>query len=142
MAEQSIDKLTLEVEASAKGTSEVFNQLKENLSALKSALSSIDTSKLRQAKNAANAAKVKIDTSDVSKAEKEVSSSVNKIGQMLAGLKVYANSAMGGDKSSFSAFERQALKAQATIEEIKEKISQLGNVNIKTDRLMEYEKEL
>ena len=142
MAEQSIDKLTLDVEVTAKNTSEVFGQLKDNMAALKSALASIDTKKLAQVKTAAKAAKIKIDTSDISKAEKEVSGSVNKIGQMLAGLKVYADSAMGGDKSSFSSFERQALKAQATIAEVKKQIEQLGNVNIKSDKLIEYEKEL
>lgn len=132
MAEQSIDKLTLEVEVTAKNTSAAFKELESQLSSLQKALTSLDTSKLKAINGAFRASKVKIDTSGVSKAEKDISSGIDKIKSALAGLEAYANKSATGDKSAFSAYERQALSLQSEIDKMWEKFRQQGNVSVPT----------
>ena len=132
MAEQSIDKLTLEVEVTAKNTTAAFKELESQLSSLQKALTSLDTSKLKAINGAFRASKVKIDTSGVSKAEKDISAGIDKIKTALAGLESYANKSATGDKSAFSAYERQALSLQSEIDKMWEKFRQQGNVSVPT----------
>ena len=128
---ETIDKVQVEVEATAKGTSAVFKQLESQLGTLQKALQSIDTSKLNKVSKV-------IDTSGMTKAEKEISSSVDKIKQDLAGLNSYKNAALGGDNSSLRSFERQATRLQSEIDKVAEKLRQLGDnrtgINIDTDQ--------
>ena len=141
---QTIDKVQVEVEATAKGTSQVFSDLTKNLATLKSALESIDTSKLSKVNKASG--KLGIDTSGMTKAEKEVSSSVDSLKQKLAGLNSYKNAALSGDSSSFTSFNRRVISIQSEIDVLAEKLRQLGDnrtgVNIDTDSLQTYRDQL
>ena len=141
---QTIDKVQVEVEATAKGTSQVFSDLTKNLATLKSALESIDTSKLSKVNKASG--KLGIDTSGMTKAEKEVSSSVDSLKQKLAGLNSYKTAALSGDSSSFTSFNRRVISIQSEIDVLAEKLRQLGDnrtgVNIDTDSLQTYRDQL
>lgn len=121
---QSIDKIQVEVEATAKGASQVVSNLTDQLKALQSALNSINTSKLSKATKSANT--VKVDTSSVSKAEQEVQDSVNKIKVSLAKLNTLKNAALSGDSSSLTSFSRRVLAIQGEIDGLRERMSQIG----------------
>lgn len=142
MADQTIDKVQVEIQASAKGTSAVFDQLERNLEMLQKAINSIDTSKLQNVQKATNGTRVGVNTSGMQKAEKDVSASVAKIQQSLAGLNAYANAAMGGDKSAFHSYERGAMRLQSNIDVLKEKFAQLGNTNIPTEAFSKLDQQI
>lgn len=142
MAEQTIDKLVVEVEASAKGTASVFSQLEKQLDVLKKAFDAIDTSKLSKIQKAVNAANPKINTSGMSKAERDIDASIKKIQQSMAGLKSYADKAMSGDKSAFSTYDKQATSLQSTMDKLSEKFKQLGNQSIPTKEFESIDKQI
>lgn len=142
MAEQTIDKLQVEVEATAKGTSAVFRQLESQLSTLSRALSAIDTSKLDAVQKSVSKSKVGIDTSGISKAEKQVASGVAKIQQALAGLGAYANAAMGGDKSSLTSFDRRVTSIQSSIDTLQEKMKALGGTEVPTEAFLKLDAQI
>lgn len=127
---ETIDKVQLEVTATANGATQVVNNLVSSLKTLQSALSSLDTSKLTKATQSVN--KTFVNTSGMSKAEKDISSSVNKIKQALAGLESYKNAALSGDSSSLTSFNRRVISIQSSIDTLKEKFSQLGNTSVPT----------
>lgn len=146
MSEQTIDRVQLEIEASAKGVNETFDKIERKASALKKALSGFNTSeianlakKLSQVQtslnkiNGGNKSSVGVDTTNMTKAENNIKKSVSAIQQSLAGLNAYANAALSGDKSSFTSFERRVTSIQSAIDVAKEKISQLGNTSVETD---------
>lgn len=87
-----------------------------------------------------------IDTSGMTKAERDVSNSIDKIKQSLAGLNSYKNAALGGDSSSLTSFNRRVISIQSSIDTLGEKLQQLGNnrigVNIDTDRFQSFRTEL
>lgn len=142
MAEQTIDKLQVEVTATAKGTSTVFNQLEKQLETLKKAFDAIDTSKLSKIQKAVNATNPKINTSGMSKAERDIDASIKKIQQSMAGLKSYADKAMSGDKSAFSTYDKQATSLQSTMDKLSEKFKQLGNQSIPTKAFESIDKQI
>ena len=142
MAEQTIDKLQVEVVADAKGTTAVFRQLESQLSTLQRALSAIDTSKLDAVQKSVNKSKVGIDTSGISKAEKQVASGVAKIQQSLAGLSAYANAAMGGDKSSMTSFDRRVTSIQSSIDVLQEKMKGLKGTEVPTEAFQKLERQI
>ena len=137
---ETIDKIQVEVEATAKGTSQVFKELTSNLQTLKSALSSIDTSKLSQVNKASN--KIKVDTSGMTKAQKDVEDNVNSIKQALAGLKSLKIAALGGDSSSATSFNRRVISIQSSIDVLKEKLSQLGNTSVPTQAFTDLDSKI
>lgn len=125
MAEgNTIERVQVEIEASVKGTNAVFSQLEKNLTTLKTALNSIDVSKLEQIKKSTT--NLSVNTSGMSKSEREISKSVNSIKQALAGLNSYKNAALGGDSSSLTSFNRRVVSIQSSIDVLREKISQLA----------------
>lgn len=126
MANVTIDKVQVDVEASAKGTSQVFSQLEKQLTTLRSALSSINTKNLSQIAN--------INTAGMSKAEKDISSSVNKIKQSLAGLEALKNSALSGDTSSLTSFNRRVVAIQSGIDTLREKMAQVGATTVESSQ--------
>ena len=144
MANQTIDKVVVEVEATAKGTSAVFSQLTSQISIIKSALNGLDISKLEQVTKATKS--VKVDSSGMTKSEKDISSSIDKIKQSLAGLNAYKNAALSGDSSSLTSFNRQVIRIQSQIDILSEKLIQLGNnktgVSIDTDTFQTYRDQL
>lgn len=130
MASQTIDKLQVEIEASSKSLSSVFTSLKSQLTQLQKTINSIDTSKLTKLSNSANS--VSINTSGVTKAQKDISTSVSKIEQSLAGLESYKNAALSGDSSSLTSFNRRVISIQSSIDVLKEKMSQLGVTQVES----------
>lgn len=142
MAEQTIDKLQVEVEASARGTSSVFKQLESQLTILKKAFEAIDTSKLSKIQKAVNVANPKINTSGMSKAEKEIDASIKKIQESMAGLKTYAEKSMSGDKSAFSTYDKQATSLQSTMDKLAEKLKNIGNISAPTKAFEKLDSEI
>lgn len=142
MAEQTIDKIQIEVEASAKGVTSVFTQLEGQLNALQKALSAIDTSKLDSLGKAGKGAKVSVNTTDMTKAEKDVSKSVSKIKEAMAGLSSYWNAAMNGDSSSATSFERRVVSIQSAMDVLQQKFNQLGNVQVPTEAFKKVQAEM
>ena len=125
MAEgNTIERVQVEIEASVKGTNAVFSQLEKNLTTLKTALNSIDVSKLEQIRKSTT--NLSVNTSGMSKSEREISKSVNSIKQALAGLNSYKNAALGGDSSSLTSFNRRVVSIQSSVDILREKISQLA----------------
>lgn len=135
----TIEKVQVEVEATAKGVSTVFKQLESQLGTIQKAMASIDTSKL-------NAVAKNINTSGMSKAERDISSSVDKIKQSLAGLKSYKDAALGGDSSSLTSLQRRIVSIQSAIDVLSEKLKQVGDnrtgINIDTEQFQEYRRQL
>ena len=144
MSDNVIDKLSIEIEASAKSTSAVFSQLQSQISTLQSVINSIDMSKISKINKTSK--NLGIDTSGMTKAERDVSNSIDKIKQSLAGLNSYKNAALGGDSSSLTSFNRRVISIQSAIDTLGEKLQQLGNnrigVNIDTDKFQSYRTEL
>lgn len=136
----TIDKVRVEVEATAKGASNVIRNLESRIKELKKALNSVDTSKLRQAQ------KVQLDTTGMSKSEREITDSVNKIKQAYAGLQSYTKAGLMGDKSSLISSQRGLIKLQSQIDSLSEKLRQAGDnrsgINIDTDALQSARTEL
>ena len=129
----TIDKVRVEVEATAKGASNVIRNLESRIKSLKKALNSVDTSKLRQAQ------KVQLDTTGMSKSEREITDSINKIKQAYAGLQSYTKAGLMGDKSSLVSSQRGLIKLQSQIDALQERLRQESDkrtgINISTDEL-------
>lgn len=140
----SIEQVQVEVTASAKGISQVFSQLESQLKSVKSLISGIDVSNLTAISKASKS--MKVDTSGMSKAEKDISSSVNKIKQSIAGLNSYKNAALSGDSSSLTSFNRRVISIQSSIDVLGEKLRQLENnktsINIDSDKFQTYRTQL
>ena len=132
---ENIDQVQIEVVASAKGTAAVFSQLDSQLKSLKTAINSINVSKLSGLSKTANS--VSINTSGMQKAQKEISSSIDSIKQKMAGLDALKNSALSGDSSSATSFSRRVTSLQSDVDVLKEKLKQLGNTSVPTDAFTE-----
>ena len=138
MADVTVDRVQIEVEATAKDVNKVFNSLAQRLSTLKKSMTGFDTSQLTNMTNALNklstsidnlASKAKntnvapkVDTSGISKAEEKINSGVQNIRESLAGLQSYANAAMNGDSSALTSFDRRVTSIQSSIDTLKEKL--------------------
>ena len=154
MADDVIDRVSIEVTATAKSASSAISGVESDLKRLKSALSGIDTSNLKNAQtsltnigNAVNnvgkkTVSPKIDTSGMTKAERDVQNSVNKLEQALARLNSYKKAALSGDSSSLTSFNRQVIKAQSEIDVLGKKLEQADDkrtgISIDTDALQTY----
>lgn len=143
MAEQTIDKLQIEVEASTSKSMQALEKLETRLDALQKAMNGINVSKLDNMQKAINSANksggLKIDTSGISKAQRDVINGVGKIQQSLAGLQSYANAAMNGDSSSYTSFERRVISIQSAVDVLREKFAQLGNTNVPTESMVKLQ---
>ena len=126
---QTIDKLQVEIEASAKGVSQVFTQIQNQLKTIQNVMKSINTSNLTKLSKATN---VSVNTSGVTKAQRDISNSVSKIQQSLSGLESYKNAALGGDSSSLTSFNRRVISIQSSIDTLKTKMQQLGITQIES----------
>lgn len=158
MAEVTVDKLRVEVKATAEGANKVFEQLEKQLKTLKSSASGFNISGLTNLTNALNkvstsldtlSSKIqtvngktvtpKINTDGVTSSQKKIDNSISKIRESLAGLTAYGNAAMGGDSSALTSFDRRVTSIQSSIDVLKTKISSLGNTNIKVNAIEYYE---
>lgn len=126
MATETIDKVQVEVEATAKGTSAVFQQLENQLKTLQKALGAIDTSQLQAVKQATQS--MKLDSRGFTKEEREVIRSLDKIKQAFAGMEAYKNAALNGDTSSLTSFNRKAIHLQSDIDKLAERFKQLDDM--------------
>ena len=142
MADQTIDKLQVEVTATAKGTNAIFNQLEAQMRTLKRALDAIDVSKLTTLNKATASVKPKVDTSGLTKAETDAKNSVNKIQQALAGLVAYADKAKLGDSSMMTSFERKATSVQSAIDALDAKFKQMGEIKLPTEAFSKVQAEM
>lgn len=144
MADQTIDRVQLELKATSQGATEVISGLVTQLNALKSVLSSLDTSKLKTATSGAQ--KVNIDTSGLTKSEKEVRTSIDNIKKDLAGLKAIKDLGISGDKSSLISAQRKLATIQSDANKLAETFKQAGDnrssVNIGSDMLQGFRTEL
>ena len=133
----TIDTLQIQIEATAKGTSAVFAQLESQLATVQKALNGLNIGKINAARNALNGGL------SMSKAEKDISSSVNKIKQSLAGLESYKNAALNGDSSALTSFERRVTSIQSAIDVLGEKMQQAGQAgSVDSSALDGYREEL
>lgn len=140
MADTTIDRVQIEIEATAKGVSVIFTEMEAKLQKLQAALDSISVSKLNQARSALNGG------FDMSKMERDVVNAINKVRQGLAGLDSIKKAALGGDSSAATSFSRQAMRIQSQIDIITEKLKQLGEnrlgASVDKTRLEAYREEL
>lgn len=158
MAEVTVDKLRVEVEATAKGANQVFQELEKRLKALKSSATGFNTSGLTNLTNALNkvatsldnisskintvnntTATPKVNTSGVTSSEKKIDSSISKIRESLAGLTAYGNAAMSGDSSALTSFDRRVTSIQSAIDVLKSKIESLGDTTVEVNAVDYYE---
>ena len=147
MADTTIDRLEIELEATAKGTTAAFIALENKLSALQRAMDVLDLSKLQNAQKAVDSASkssggVSINTSGIDKAKNDVSKGVAKIEQELAGLQSYANAAMSGASSAFTSFERRVVSIQSAIDVLNKKFAQLGDIKLPTKMMSDVQAEM
>ena len=140
MAETTIDKVQIEIDATARGASAIFAEMEDKLKKLQAALDGINVSRINQARSALNGG------FDMSKMERDIVNSINKIRQNLAGLEAIKRAALGGDSSAVQSFARQAMKIQSEIDKVNEKLRQAGEnrlgAHVDVDRLKQYREEL
>jgi len=74
---------------------------------------------------------------------KEIPMDISKLQTSLAGLNSIANSAMNGDKSSFTSFERKVITIQGEVDKLNEKLRQLGQSgNISDAAISQYKSQI
>lgn len=137
MAETTIERVQVQVEATAKGTGAVLSKVESQLKSVKNLLTGVSSAQ----KSIKNVSSVSVNTSSMSRSEKDITKSVNKIQQAIAGLNSYKNAALSGDSSSLTSFNRQVVSIQSQIDILKEKFNQLGNTSIPTDAFSKLEAE-
>ena len=152
MAEQTIDKLQIEVEATTKSVSSVFSSITSQLKTLNSVASSIDVDKIVKAKNALESLNKstgssksntpKIDTTNITKAEKDIQKSVSSIKSKLDGLSAYSQAAKLGDSSSFTSFQRRVISIQSDIDVLKGKMESLGDTRVETEAFTKVKEDI
>ena len=123
MAETTIDRLQIQIEATAKGTSAVFTQLESQLATVQKALDGLNIGKINAARAALNGGL------SMNKAERDVKSSVDRIEQSLKGLEAIKNSALSGDSSALTSFQRKVTSIQSAIDTLGVKMQQAGRDN-------------
>ena len=145
---QTIDRLEVEIKATAKGVDAVFSSMESQLKTLKSALTGLSTSQLSNVQkqlssitSSASKATSSASTSGLSKAEKDISKTVTDIRYKLYELQRIKESALGGDNSSVTSFNRKLITVQSSIDILKDKLSQVGNVSIPTDKFAKLQAE-
>ena len=133
MATETIDKVQVEVEATAKGTSAVFQQLGNQLKTLQRALGAIDTSKLQKATDIKMPqVSPKVDTSGLSKAERQIDSSLSKIRDRITSIQPLFEAALKGDSSSATSFGRKAMSIEGDIDVLRSRLEELKDVKLPT----------
>ena len=161
MANTTIDKIEVQVTATATAANKTLASLKKNMDNLKSTLTNVNITGLTNLTNALNkvstsldnlSSKVKtvnglsvtpkVDTSNISKSEKDVQSRMNKIKESLDGLTAYGNAAMGGDSSALTSFDRRVTSIQSSIDTLRGKLDTLKDVKIPNEEFIKLESEI
>lgn len=157
MSDVTIDKISIEVEAKAGSANKVLEQLEKNLTNVKRALTGFDTSGLErlqktlegiESKSKNISVTPKVDTSNISKAERQISNDLEKIRSKFDKLGPLANSAIGGDSSAITSFSRQAVSLQGDIDALQGKMRRLddafdkANIRFPTDEFKKLDAEI
>jgi len=144
MADTIIDRVQVEIDATAKGSSDALKNLENQLKNLKSMLNSFDLSKMQEIQKASRG--ISIDSRGMTKEEKQVVRSLDRIKQAYAGLESYKNAAMSGDSSSMTTFDRKAIHLQSDIDVLGEKLRQVDDMmkggNVDTAKFQAWREEL
>jgi hypothetical protein len=112
MADTTIDRVQIEIEATAKGVSQVFNNLDSQVKSLKNALGGLNTKNITNVKQAVNtlnstSASPKFNTAQVDKAAAQIEKDMNKVRDAIISANALAQSAFNGDSSSATSYERK-----------------------------------
>ena len=154
MAEPTVDKVQIEIEAKASKANDVLDQLAKNLNNVKRALTGFDTSALERIQKSLDSIESKaqsvsktnvtpnIDTSKISTSERKISNSLENIQDKFARLSNLANAAMGGDTSALTSFKRQATSLQGDLDVLQGKLQRLGDTRIPTNEFMKLEQNI
>ena len=161
MASTTIDRVEIKITATASEANKVLDNLKKKMSALQGTMGNVNVSGLTNLTNALNrvatsvdnlSAKMKnlkninvtpnINTSEMSKSEKNVSNNVDKIKENLEGLKAYGNAAMNGDSSALTSFERRATSIQSAIDMAQQSLKNLGDTRVQTDDFVKLQSQI
>lgn len=154
MADATIDKVQIEIEANAQSASKELEKLSQSLSSVKRNLTGFDTSSLERfqktlesveakAKSVSNVSvKPKVDTSNISGAEKKISRSLENVQDKFARLGSLANAAMGGDSSALTSFSRKATSLQGDIDVVSEKLKRLGDTRVSSEAFTNLESKI
>lgn len=161
MANTTIDKIEVQVTATATAANKTLAALKSNMENLKSTLTNVNITGLTNLTNALNkvstsldnlSSKVKtvnglsvapkINTAGMTKSERDVQSSMNKIKESLAGLTAYGNAAMSGDSSALTSFDRRVTSIQSSIDTLRAKLDTLKDVKIPNEEFVKLESEI
>ena len=138
MADVTIDKIEIEVKATAKSASDVLKDLEANLKAVKTAMTGIDISALENIQKRLDAidnktksiAKTKIipkiDTSKLDRAEQKIRDDLDKIQDKATRLKLLETAAKGGDSSALTSWKRLSTSLQGDIDVLQNKLKRLG----------------
>lgn len=144
MADTIIDRVQVEIDATAKGSSDALKNLENQLKNLKSMLNSFDLSKMQEIQKASRG--ISIDSRGMTKEERQILKSLDRIKQSYAGLNSYKEAAMSGDSSSLTTFSRKAIHLQSDIDILGEKLRQMQSTmkggNVDTDMFQTYREQL
>lgn len=144
MADTIIDRVQVEIDATAKGSSDAIKNLENQLKNLKGLLNSFDVSKMQEIQKASRG--ISIDSRGMTKEERQILKSLDRIKQSYAGLNSYKEAAMSGDSSSLTTFSRKAIHLQSDIDILGEKLRQMQSTmkggNVDTDMFQTYREQL
>lgn len=142
MAEQTIDRVQVEIEATGKNIDNVFKNLESYLTRIETALSKIDVSKLEKVNSTLSKVNKtvsttsnssitpKFDTSQIEKEASKISSKITDIKASISGLQPLIDAAMSGDTSSLTSFQRRVISINSSIAEWQSKLESVGNMQI------------
>ena len=151
MSDITIDKIQIEVEAKAKNANKVLQDLERNLSNINKALTGFDTSGLENLKKTLDdiaskgkniSVTPKVDTSELGRAERKLDKELGRIKDKFTEMGPLLNSALGGDKSAITSFQRQATSLQGKLDVLKEHIKGLGDTRVQTDAFVKLDSQI
>lgn len=154
MSNVTIDKIQIEIEASAGKADKAIKVLEENLKTLRSALSGFNTSGIDNVTNSLNKAATaaenlnknpispKVNTSGVSGAEKKIGNELDKIKDKFTRLGSLEIAAKGGDSSALTSWQRLATSLQGDIDVLGEKMKRLGDTRVPTQAFTQLETQI
>lgn len=146
-----IDKLQIEIEASAKDINTVLTTMANNLARLQKALNGLDNSKflktikaLQDAMKNVNGQSIspKVNTSSVDKTQAQIEKAMQKIQDSIIKANSLAQAAFNGDSSSATSYERKAISIQGEIDVLRNKLQQLSNVEIQTEEFIKLDNQI
>ena len=146
---QTIDSLQVEITATAKDVSSVFTAMTSQLTMLKNAINGINASQLTAVQkqisslsSSVSKSSASASTSGMTKAEKSISTEVDKIRYKLLELKNIKEAALGGDNSAVTSFGRKVVSIQSAIDILNYKLKAFGNTSVPTEQFSKLESQI